>query len=129
MTQYAAERARLMFGCYRRGDANDPDTYVAAITAMLSSYPEDVIKDVTHPVSGLPGRITYLPSVAEVRQECEAKVAYRRTRAAMEARFAKQIAEREQIDAAPKDEMQRVGKGLKELAEQIAAGGNPSTAK
>jgi hypothetical protein len=33
---YAAERARLLLGCYRTGDANDPETYVAAITAILS---------------------------------------------------------------------------------------------
>jgi hypothetical protein len=28
--QIAAQRAALLFGCYRRGDANDPETYSAA---------------------------------------------------------------------------------------------------
>ena len=28
------------FGCYRRGDANDPETYSMAITAILTRFPQ-----------------------------------------------------------------------------------------
>lgn len=71
LTSYAAERARLMFGCYRTGDANDPATYVAAITAVLARYPEEIITQVTHPVSGLPGNGKgWLPTVKEVVDAC-----------------------------------------------------------
>jgi len=83
-----------MFGCYRKGDANDPDTYVAAITATLARYPEDVIRDVTNPTSGLPVQKDFLPTVKEVFTACEAIVQPRREAAAREARIAKQIAER-----------------------------------
>src|SRR3990167_5280588 len=70
---YAAERARLLFGCYRRGDANDPDTYVAAVTAVLAHFSAEVVKAVTDPYSGLPGRKsesgwTGMPDVAEVKE-------------------------------------------------------------
>lgn len=68
---YATQRARLLLGCYRTGDANDPDTYVAAIAAVLSRYSEDVITTVTHPATGLPSLKTWLPSVKEVRDACE----------------------------------------------------------
>lgn len=69
-----------MFGCYRRGDANDPDTYVAAVAMVLSHYPVNVIKAVTDPFCGLPSKKTEsgwsgLPDVADVRAFCDAEVA------------------------------------------------------
>jgi hypothetical protein len=83
-----------MFGCYRKGDANDPDTYVAAITATLARYPEDVIRDVTNPASGLPTRRDFLPTVKEVFDACEAMIRPRREAEARQARLARQLAER-----------------------------------
>lgn len=71
MTNYAAERAKLLFGCYRTGDANDPETYVAAITAILARFPEDIITQVTHPDTGLPSNGKgWLPTVKEVKDAC-----------------------------------------------------------
>lgn len=94
MTSYAAQRARLMFGCYRKGDANDPDTYVAAITATLARYPEDIIRDVTNPASGLPTKKDFLPTVKEVFEACEEIMQPRRMAEARQDRIARQIAER-----------------------------------
>lgn len=73
---FAGDRARLMFGCYRRGDANDPDTYVAAVTAVLTHYSAEIVKAVTDPYSGLPSRKsdsgwTGMPDVADVKEACE----------------------------------------------------------
>jgi hypothetical protein len=67
---YAVERARILLGCYRTGDANDPETYVAAVAAVLSHFPEDVITEVTHPFSGLPRQKSWLPTVKEVFDAC-----------------------------------------------------------
>lgn len=47
------KRATLLFGCYRRGDANDPDIYVAAIAAVLAMYDDEIIMSVTDPRSGI----------------------------------------------------------------------------
>lgn len=74
MTSYAAARAKLLLGCYRTGDANDPETYVAAITAVLARYPETVITAVTHPVTGLPSKKGWLPTVKEVSDSCDEAV-------------------------------------------------------
>jgi hypothetical protein len=60
-----------MFGCYRKGDANDPDTYVAAIAAVLADYPADVIQSVTDPRTGLPSKSDWPPTVREVKSACE----------------------------------------------------------
>lgn len=62
-----------MFGCYRKGDANDADTYVAAVAAVLACYSPDVIRRVTDPRSGLPRRLNFMPTVKEVMDECEAE--------------------------------------------------------
>jgi hypothetical protein len=59
-----------MFGCYRRGDANDPDIYAAAVAAVLSRYPLEIVEYITDPRTGLPGNNTWLPSVAEVKEAC-----------------------------------------------------------
>jgi hypothetical protein len=70
VTSYAAQRAKLLLGCYRTGEANDPQTYVAAITAVLAHYPEEIITQVTHPVTGLPSKKGWLPTVKEVTDAC-----------------------------------------------------------
>ena len=67
-----------MFGCYRRGEANDPDTYVAAVAMVLSNYPAEIVRTITDPYSGLPSRKSQtgwsgLPDVADVREACEAE--------------------------------------------------------
>ena len=67
----AVERALLMFGCYRKGDAHDPDTYAAAISSILAEYPEAVVRYVTDPRTGIPRKLKFLPSVAEVAEACD----------------------------------------------------------
>ncbi len=61
----------MLLGSYRAGDANDPETYVRAVTAVLSMYPVDVIRKVADPAKGLPSRLQYLPRIAEVKSACE----------------------------------------------------------
>ena len=75
-----------MFGCYRRSEAADPETYTAAVAMVLAHYPADIVKAVTDPYSGLPSRKTEggwtgMPDVAEVKAACEAE-AVRRVRLA-----------------------------------------------
>lgn len=89
--QYAAERARLLLGCYRTGDANDPETYVAAITAVLARYPREVITAVTHPVSGIVIEVKWLPSVMEVREACERAMLPIQSNLARQKRIAEQM--------------------------------------
>lgn len=44
---------------------------MAAITAILARYPEQVITTVTHPATGLPSKKGWLPTVKEVHDACE----------------------------------------------------------
>lgn len=67
----AKRAASRLLGCYRTGDANDPETYIAAVVSILNRYPLEVIAEVTEPATGLPGKLKWLPSIAEIREECE----------------------------------------------------------
>jgi hypothetical protein len=67
----AKKGAIRLLGCYRTGDANDPETYISAVVSVLSRYAVHIIRDVTEPATGLPGRLKWLPTVAEIREECE----------------------------------------------------------
>ncbi len=96
---YAAHRARLLLGCYRTGDANDPETYVAAVAATLAHFPDEVITQVTHPVTGMPSRMKWLPSVSEVRMACEDVMEPIEEARRREERIARQLADRERYEA------------------------------
>ena len=63
--------ARSLLGCYRTGDANDPEVYISAIVRVFSVYSIDVIHAVADPLTGLPSRVKWLPTVVEVREACE----------------------------------------------------------
>lgn len=90
--EMAVKRGRLLLGCYRKGEAGDPDVFMAALVIVLQKYPESVVVAVTDPKGGLSSKQTFLPSIAEVTAACEAKMApiyaYRRRVAADAARAA-----------------------------------------
>jgi len=123
---FASLRAGMMFGCYRKQDANDPEIYVAAVTAILSEYPDSVIETVTDPRTGLPSKIKWLPTVAEVKSECESHMYRVRYQEAWNKRVADQAAEREVSKPSPETQ-KKIGDGLAELVAQLKAGIGPSS--
>ena len=67
----AARLAAKLFGCYRASDANNPEAFLAAATAMLAQYPEAVASKVCDPIRGLCSTAKWLPAIAEIREACE----------------------------------------------------------
>lgn len=71
----------MLFGQFRSGSANDPETYVAGIAAILSDYPSETMRYITDPRTGIAanplpdpdtGRIWKgLPDPADVKRACE----------------------------------------------------------
>jgi hypothetical protein len=94
----AKRGAQRLLGCFRTGDANDPETYISAVVAVLERYPVDVIHAVTQP-AGLPSQYNWLPTIKEVRSACEEIEGPRRRAMEWEALAAKQITERRQLVA------------------------------
>jgi hypothetical protein len=77
---YAGDRAKVLFGSYRRGDANDPDAYVASIAAVLSLYDMELIRDVTDPRTGIQTtekHATFMPQAGELKRYCDGIAAHR----------------------------------------------------
>jgi len=103
ISSYATDRAKLLLGCYRTGDANDPETYVAAIAVTLARYPEEIITAVTHPVTGLPSQKNWLPTIKEVRDACQELQERLQAQIERERRIKEQLAARRQEElAAPR---------------------------
>lgn len=74
--RFAAERARLMLGCYRKGDASDPDTYVLAIAAVLAMFEPEIIRYATDPRTGITTQEkfrAFMPNSGEVKAFCDAE--------------------------------------------------------
>jgi hypothetical protein len=70
----------VLFGSYRRGDANDPDAYVASIAAVLSMYDTDLIREVTDPRTGIMTSekyMSFMPNAGELKVYCEGQAARR----------------------------------------------------
>jgi hypothetical protein len=63
--------ARQLFGFYRASEANDPETFVMGATAMLAQYPEQIVRLVCSPASGLVSECKWLPNIAEIKVACE----------------------------------------------------------
>lgn len=67
----AADRTARLLGCYPGGKPSDPETYVAAVAAILADYPPEIVAKVTDPVHGIARSQKFLPTVAEISAACE----------------------------------------------------------
>lgn len=94
------EAARRLFGCYRRDDAADPDVYLAATTAVFCRYAPDVVRRAIDPRSGLPSKLKWLPTIAEIVAECEALAAADAAREKRRRDLEEQFRRREEPDRA-----------------------------
>lgn len=67
----AAVFATMLFACYRAAEASEPAIYMAAAKKILQCYSEDSARSVCDPVNGLPSKLKFLPSIAEIKEACE----------------------------------------------------------
>jgi hypothetical protein len=66
---------------------------------VLSDYPLNVVTAVTDPRTGIPAKLKWLPTIAEIKTACEDIVGPRRRMAEWEERSRAQLAERAQLEA------------------------------
>ena len=68
-----------MFSGYRRGDANEPDGYVASVALVLSAYDSEVIIEATDPRTGVQNVYKdYMPNSGQVKAFCDVILARRK---------------------------------------------------
>jgi len=73
--EFAVARTRLLIGCYRKADFADPEIAARAFVSVLARYPEDVVIKVTEPATGIPSKLKWPPSIAEVVEACNEAMA------------------------------------------------------
>lgn len=71
----AAELVTVLMGCYRRGEVESPEIFVRAAIAMFRTFPFSACRAVVDPVKGLPSKLKWLPSIAEIREALDAEIA------------------------------------------------------
>ena len=86
------------FGSFRKSEADDSDTFVDGCLRLFTAYPAEAVAYVVDPITGLPGRSEWLPSLKAVKDALDAWAADQqraRERAQRADAEAKQIADRE----------------------------------
>lgn len=91
--------ARYLLGCFRTGDANDPEVFISAVIRILRAYPMDIVQKVIDPLDGIPGRQNWLPTPHEVKAACDALYLPRLRAEQREKDLQRQLAEREENEA------------------------------
>lgn len=92
-------QASLLLGCYRKADCEDPEVFIASVSAVLSRYSAEVVALVTSPVSGVPAKSKFLPTIAEIREACEREQQKRDRWREQQERIENQLSERDRIAA------------------------------
>ena len=125
----AKQGAARLLGCYRTGDANDPEAYISAVVSVLARYPVQIIREVTEPATGLPARLKWLPAIAEIREECEILAQRDRRRIERDRQIREQIEARETLkiaDMRPKKSYEQLVSECREVGIMIGPKGcNP----
>lgn len=65
------DAARMIFSAYRRDDFADPECFVLQLGIVLERYSDDVIRELSHPLTGIQRRLKKPPSIADIVEGCE----------------------------------------------------------
>lgn len=117
---YAARCVKALMGFYPDRGNVDPDMYAKALRRQFSAYPESVCRKVIDPVHGLPSRLKWFPSLAEVSDALKAANAHNEWCEEHEARQRAIANECRQIEIHRKSEAER--RAQAEEARRIARG-------
>jgi hypothetical protein len=96
--EIATKQATQLFNCYPDKQTIDANVFVAACVTILAAFPENVGRTVVDPVNGLPSKLKWFPSLAEIRAECERLTRILHASEQRKADLEKQIAEAIQRD-------------------------------
>ena len=93
----ALKAAKQLVGSFPHARPPEPETYAGAIGATLAQYPPAVVADCADPRIGLARKLRFPPTVAEIVEWCDARMAYYESLARYQAREVRP--EREFTDA------------------------------
>jgi hypothetical protein len=82
----AQHAAQNLIGLYPAREVHDMKTFLSGVTMLLAAYPVDFVRRVCSPVHGLPSKLKWLPTIAEIKAALDEERA-RRGRIAFNAKF------------------------------------------
>ena len=65
---------KMLFSAFRLDQYPEPEGFMAQAALVLSNYEEDVVRYVTHPLTGLQARLKFPPTISEITEACSARV-------------------------------------------------------
>lgn len=63
----AIQAAENLIGLYPAREVQNAKVYAAGVTALMAAYPVYAVRRACHPVTGLPSKLKFLPTIAEIR--------------------------------------------------------------
>jgi len=115
----AADNAERLIGFYPLRQVTDPKTYVAGMTALMATFPPDLVRRVCDPATGLPSRLKFLPTLADVRDALDQELD-RRNRIIANARWVIAEGQRRRQEAQAEAEFLKNRKSAEERAQTVA---------
>lgn len=67
----AAKVVQRLCGFYPQSGASDPRIFAAGLITLIAEYPKQIIENLLSPISGIPAKFKFLPSIAETKEVCE----------------------------------------------------------
>jgi hypothetical protein len=67
-----SRQVSIMLAGYRAADFNDPSIAYAQFGSVLENYSDATIAYVTSPLTGVQSRCKFLPTIADLKEACEA---------------------------------------------------------
>jgi hypothetical protein len=62
-----------LFDFYPLAKPSEADGFIAGCVAILAHYPPEVIAVVVDPVRGLPSKLKFMPTIADIKEACESE--------------------------------------------------------
>jgi hypothetical protein len=69
---YFQAKADAICGCYRRDEAQNPETFAAALTLVLADYPKEIAEYAADPRTGIVTQYPLgLPNIGQIKEFCD----------------------------------------------------------
>lgn len=92
-------QTNLFFGSFRKADADNPEVFTIGCARLFGDYPPDVVAYVVDPLTGLPGKSEWLPSLRAVKVALDERHAELARLERFQEAERKQLADRQAHDA------------------------------
>lgn len=120
------EAVGRMLDAMPNGRAGVADSYIGNMAALFCQYPRVIALGCAHPTKGVVTKTSFIPTVAEVVQWCEALTADMHKSVVREDRIDQQLRERDEWERGPENPPRQT---LEELRAEMRARGFPMGGK